>query len=175
MPFLSSVEMKGFTSSSLPKVRKTLTTPLLAGNSQAGIANDIFAINSITIKRVSVRPNASSSTATLRLYYKTGTIQTTYNTSGWTLASEVTGQTISSGVLYEFPEVTIDVPAGTSMSFFIYSNPNVSYTNGSAVGSTFASNVDIQIRSGYGTSNTIPPLTNVFQPRNFNGSITYDV
>jgi hypothetical protein len=169
MPFLSSVEKYGYMATAgVPKTSVTFVLPNLAGNGQLGIANEIFALRDITITRFSVLLTAGG---TVRVFFKAGTIASNFNQGGWTFAGSTN---ISSTGLQDIPiPLNIVVPANTSMSFLITSG-SLSYTNGVSVGSTHASNSHIQVRSGYGTGNIEPPLTNVFSPRNFNGSITYE-
>ena len=150
MPFFASVERFGLGRgpTAAPKTSVTFTLPNLGGNNQVGIANDIFALKAITIKRFAVVIQ-NSGTATLSLYYKAGPISTNYNTSGWTLAQTVSGVSVTAGQLYTFSTVlTVDVPANSALSFFIYSSTNLAYSNGSAVGSSYASNSDLRVKLG---------------------------
>ena len=170
MPFFASVERFGLAGRAIvPRTPVTFTLPNTAGNGQATIANDIFALKNITITGFSVLLTSSGSVS---VFHKVGTIASNFNTSGWTNAGTVS---IASSGLQSIPIVlNIDVPANTSLSFIIAS-PGLSYTNGSSVGAVHASNSDLQVRSGYGSSDRAPPLVTVFQPRNFNGAIRYDV
>lgn len=171
MPFFSSAQRFGLQarSAAVPKQTVTFTMPNLAGNGASGIANEIFALKTITIKQFSV---LLSGQGNVRVFYRSGRISSNFNQSGWTDAGSVF---IGSPGLQQIPlALTIDIPANTFMSFFITSG-GLSYTNGSSVGTAFASNADLEVRSGYGTGNTAPPLTSVFQPRNFNGAIQYEV
>jgi hypothetical protein len=179
MPFVSTIKKYGFagTGSAGPKTQVTFTLPNLAGNANTGIANDIFALRDVTIKQFGVVWTGTG-TANVSIYYKYGNIETTASESGWTLALTYNGATVSGGVVFIIPTVlSIDVPANSALSFMVYTtgNGNLNYSDGSALGSAFASNSDIQVRSGYGTNNSQPPLTSVFAPRNFNGAIVYEV
>lgn len=170
MPFLASVEQFGLGSPpQVPKTTVTFTLPNLAGNGQVTIANDIVALKNITIKGFSV---LLTGTGTVSIYYKAGSIASNYNTTGWTNAGSVT---ISSTGLQTIP-ITLSINLATNdILSFIISSGGLSYTNGVSVGTVHASNSDLQVRSGYGSSDLAPPLANVFQPRNFNGAITYEV
>jgi hypothetical protein len=170
MPFISSVRRYGYApAGALEKTTVTFTLPNTAGNGQITIANEIFALKNITIKQFGV---LLTSTGTVNIYYKTGTIASNFNQSGWTFAGFAN---IATSGLQSIPiSLNINVPANTSLSFII-SSPGLSYTNGISVGTTYASNSDLQVRSGYGSSNGAPPLSSVFQPRNFNGLIVYEV
>ena len=69
--------------------------------------------------------------------------------------------------------IDVTIPAGETYAFYVTTTAvGVYYTNGTAVGSVFASDANIEFLEGTGNPY---PFGGVFSPRIFNGVIHYDV
>ncbi|MBK8465224.1 MAG: proprotein convertase P-domain-containing protein [Chloracidobacterium sp.] len=152
-----------------------VTTTFAGGNEQSGNMFDITAINTISIS--SFEENLLHS-GNIEIYYKPGTHVGFEQTPGaWTLIGTAFGVvTNGPGVATAIPlPVNVVIPAGQTYAFYItYNDPldqsRLIYTNGSAIGSVFASDANIQVREGTGKAY---PFLNSFAPRQFNGVVNY--
>ncbi len=154
----------------------TLTTNYAGGNGQDGVIFDIeTGANDLTITSIDV--HLDPGTAELNLYVREGThVGNTGSLTGWTLIDSIASITSAgdgAGTSWDLTDFLVE--ASTVYAFFIdaVQNPNIQYTDGTAVGNIAASNSDLTIFEGIGASSPLGGST--FTPRVFNGAITYDV
>jgi hypothetical protein len=150
----------------------SLLTTLTSNNGAAGNMFDVTALSNITINAFDMNINGTT-TATVEVWYRPGSFVgfETSNT-GWTqlLTTTVTG--MGAGNLTTVPStLNLSVPAGQTYAFYVTTNggPSVRYTNGTTLGSLYASNTDLQFFEGKGGGYF--SVTN--SPRVFNGQIRY--
>ena len=156
-----------------------LTTTFASNNGQAGNMFDIVALNASGITIDSFDVNVDSGTWDLEVYKLTipGPYLPSVNTAGdWTLVGSATG-VVSNGLNNptQLPICVSEfIPSGATQSFYVTvtNGTSINYTNGSATGSVFASNADLEFLEGAGLAY---PFTANFNPRVFNGNIYYTV
>ncbi len=164
------------TMASVPAAAVTLVTPLSGGNAQSGVMFDIVAgSQALTITGGAV--SLANGSYTIEVYTRPGTVVGNLGPAGWTLISTLTGVTgggVGTQSAIDFADFSL--AAGATMGLYITSilpgQGIVNYTNGTAVGAVLASDANLSILQGYGRSYA---FGSQFAPRNFNGSITYDV
>ena len=160
-----------------PGIAATLVTPLAGGNSQSGIMFDVV-IKSSALTLQSIGVNISDGTYDFEFYTLAGGVGgNTGDSTPWTLRNSFSGVTTAGpGNLTTFDITDLGLAANTTYGIYftstVASGGIVRYTNGSDVGDTVAGNADLSILSGYGKSY---PFTNTYQPRNFNGELTYSL
>jgi len=163
--------------SSVSSGSNSLTTLFATDNSFAGNMFDVEVVGSSPISINAFDINISTynaSTCTIRVYYKEGTYVGNESTSsGWTLASEISG-VVPQGANLPTHISTDDIllEAGNTYGFYItitdFPSAEMLYTNGSNV----YNNDDIKITTGIGKGN--PDFTgSTFEPRTWNGTIYY--
>ncbi len=141
-----------------PAAAVTLSTPLLAGNGQAGIMFDLVAGGqALTITGGAVSLDAGSHT--VEVYTRSGTVVGNLTPAGWTLISTINGIVGGGEGTQTFFDFTDFAMAAGS-------------TTGTVVGGVVASDANLSIRSGFGRSYA---FGSDFSPRDFNGSITYTI
>lgn len=150
-----------------------LTTTFAGGNGQNGNMFDIVGVTPVVITGFDVN---LTGTATIEVYSITA--GTTYvgneaNPAAWTLlgtAPNVVGA--GAGVPTLVP-LTLNVPINPAQQQGFYvtvTAGTLAYTNGTVLGSVFASNADIQFLEGIGKAY---PFGATFSPRVWNGRIHY--
>ena len=156
----------------------TLEVSFAAGNGQRGNMFDVVGLNPITVNSFDVHSQgAPGALVSFEVYYKTGTWIGSEATPGdWTLVGTTT-EVPSAGPGVGTPlglSLGIDVAAGETVAFYVTSSDstNVFYTNGGVVGNVWASDVNIEVLEGAGK---VYPFANTFAPRNFNGSVVYEI
>ncbi len=155
-----------------PAFASTLTTTTAGGNGQNGNMFEMVSATAIQIDGFDVYLY-SSGTYNWEVYTSSSAVTSiTTTASAWTLVSS---GTITGGTAGTAQHITLSsavaMPAGTTTSWYItLTNGIVQYTNGTAVGRTYASNADLAIREGYGKSY---PFASSFSPRVWNGTVYY--
>ena len=154
----------------------TLEVSFAGGNGQAGNMFDVVAINPITINSFDISVDAGL-TVDAEVYFKTGTWIGSDQTPGdWTLVASVPG-VVSGGQNLPTPlnlSLGLDVAAGNTVAFYVTlsNSTGINYTNGGTVGDVWASDANLQVLEGAGK---VYPFANTFAPRNFNGSVVYEI
>ncbi len=151
----------------------TLGTPLLSGNGHAGNMFDvIIGPADITVKTFWV---SHDSTDQVSIYYKNGTfVGNESNAAAWTFLASGMVPGNGDGLVGVIPvDIALTLTAGQTYAFYVTdeNQTNFNYTNGTAVGSTAASNSDLAILEGNGGGF----FDVTFTPRVFNGVIEYCV
>lgn len=149
-----------------------LNAPVAGGNNFDGNMFDITANTDVIIETFAVTVGTN---ATIEIYARTGTfVGNTTSSAGWTLvgSGNVTGAGVGNPV-----EVPVDIAyamsSGSTHAFYVTANTSgttFSYTDGTAVGNTWASNSDLVLKEGNGGEY---PFNVTFSPRNFNGNVIY--
>lgn len=151
-----------------------LTTFYAQNNGQNGIMFDISATQCVAIR--CFESNMDNVSTTVEIYYKAGTHVGFQNTPGaWTFL----GSTVMTGCGINVPctipiNINVLIPAGQTYAFYITGQSSyiMNYTNGTGVGNILASDANIIIREGTGKDYA---FTSNYQPRQFNGTVFYDV
>jgi hypothetical protein len=154
-----------------------LTTTFAAGNNHRGNMFDIVALNTVTIQSFDAHPQANTG---YEIYYKVGGYAgSETNPAAWTLlgsAPSVIAQPM--GTPTPIPiNINITISAGQTYAFYVTStNIAVSqnYTDGTAAGSVYASDANIQFLEGAGMEYPFAAGGGIFTPRVWNGVIHYD-
>ena len=157
-----------------PAAAVTLSTPLLAGNGQAGIMFDLVAGGqALTITGGAVSLDAGSHT--VEVYTRSGTVVGNLTPAGWTLISTING-IVGGGegtqTFFDFTDFAMAAGSTTGIYITAVVDFPLNYTNGTVVGGVVASDANLSIRSGFGRSYA---FGSDFSPRDFNGSITYTI
>lgn len=154
---------------------QTLATPIGANNNQNGIMFDIqTAGNALTLE--SIAANISGGTYDFEFWTRDGTVVGhDQDSTGWTLRNSFSG--VAGAGLNQLTSFDIsDFLVGANSTLGIYltgtGNYPMNYANGTAVGNVIASDANLSILTGYGKDYQ---FASTFQPRNFNGSITYGI
>ncbi|MDT8413606.1 MAG: T9SS type A sorting domain-containing protein [Vicingaceae bacterium] len=149
-----------------------LNAPVAGGNNFDGNMFDITANTDVIIETFAVTVGTN---ATIEIYARAGSfVGNNTNSAGWTLVG--TGNVVGAGVGNPV-EVPVDIAyamsSGSTHAFYVTANAagtTFSYTNGTAVGNTWASNADLVLKEGNGGEY---PFNVTFSPRNFNGNVIY--
>ena len=160
-------------------VAVTFNTASIGVNSQAGIVNGLTALKNLTIKGFDIAVPGGG-TVNVSIYWRNGLVTDggiLSSSLAWTLAGSAVLNSLA-GNFQEIPIITtIIVAANANITFLIIittpSGKYLSYSNGTQLNGTFASNSDMTVKSGYGITSF--PIGSSFQPRNFNGNIRYTI
>ncbi len=149
-----------------------LNAPAAGGNSFDGNMFDITATNNVIIETFAVTVTTS---ATIEIYARTGSfVGFESSSAGWTLVGSGAITGAGPGVPVEVPvDIAYPMSSGSTHAFYVTANTSgttFSYTNGTAVGNTWASDVNITLKEGNGGGY---PFAVTFSPRNFNGNVIY--
>ena len=152
---------------------QTLTTPIGANNNQNGIMFDVQTAGS-ALTFQSIAANISGGTYNFEFWTRDGTVVGhDQDPTGWTLRNTFSG-VAGAGInnLTSFDITDFLVNANSTLGIYLTGTGGfpMNYTNGSAVGNVIASDANLSILTGYGKDYQ---FSSTFQPRNFNGSITY--
>ena len=138
---------------------------------QAGNMFDIVALNDVVVR--SFAGNYSVGNHTVELWHR----QSPYagfesSSAGWTLLSTSNFTSAGSDLPSSIPgSHSIKVPKGETHSFYITAQTNVQeYTTGTTLGAVLASDTNLEILEGAGV---VYPFGAIFEPRDWNGTITY--
>ncbi|MEZ4446374.1 MAG: hypothetical protein R3B72_45265 [Polyangiaceae bacterium] len=151
-----------------------LVAPYLGGNGLAGNMFDIVAKANIEIQGFDV--SVATSATTIEIYYRPGThVGFETSSTGWTLAG--TAAVTGAGLNQPTPvpvSLSIQIPSGQTYGFYVTATTSVmDYTDGTTLGALLVENADLQILQGTGKS--YPFGSSTFSPRNFNGTVHYEV
>lgn len=156
----------------------SLTTPLLGGNNHRGVFFDVVATNEITVCRIDISAFGDTD---FEIYYRNGThVSFENNSAAWNLIGSA-NNVISPGlnIPSELPiPVNTTITVGSNHAFYVTSSDtavSVAYTDGTAVGNTLVSDANLSILEGGGGEYPFLNGGTLFSPRNFNGTVHYDV
>jgi uncharacterized protein with beta-barrel porin domain len=163
----------------LPALSDTLYTTSVGGNSQDGNIFNISATKSLIITGFyqNFAGQANGALRNYSAYYRLGSSTgTTPTTTGWILlgsANNFSAGPQGTYTLVPFSStIQLSVTQGTTIGLYLTNTDNTSnsYTNGTSVGSPYASDSYLTIYEGYGTNQASGA---VFAPRIWNGGIIY--
>jgi hypothetical protein len=152
-----------------------LTTTFAAGNGAEGNMFDITILQDITLTTFDI--HAYAGTENYEVYYKIGSyVGFETNSGAWTLigsANNITGNAQGTPTPLNL-NLNLQLSSGQTYSFYITcsSGNSIYYTDGTAAGSVYTSNSEIQFREGVGKAY---PYGSTFSPRIWNGNIHYTV
>jgi hypothetical protein len=150
-----------------------LQTTLAAGNGAGGNMFDVVAVNDIIINSFDAHPQGDTD---IEVYYKVGSYVGSEATAGaWTLLGTASVVAQPQGTVTAVPvPVNLTILTGQTYAFYVTSSTgsSLSYTNGSSVGSLFASDANLQFFEGIGV---VYPFSTTFSPRVWNGNINYSL
>ncbi|WP_339702463.1 HYR domain-containing protein, partial [uncultured Marixanthomonas sp.] len=154
---------------------ETLETTFAGGNGLDGNMFDIVAINEVTVNSFDVNLDTGI-TDDIEVYYKSGTWEGfEEDAAAWTLIG--TANVTSAGDGLPTPlnlSLGQTIAAGDTGAFYVTTTSGgINYTNGTANGTVFASDDNIEFLEGSGKS--YPFGASTFDARVFNGNIIYEV
>ena len=171
--FLSTVAAAAFFIAPATADAQTLTTAIGANNNQNGIMFDVVTGGSaLTLQAIGA--NVSGGTYNFEFWTRDGTIVGhDQDASGWTLRnsfSNVAGAGVNAITSFDISDFLVG--ANSTLGIYLTGTGNfpMNYTNGSHVGDVIASDANLSILTGYGKDYQ---FSSTYQPRNFNGSISY--
>lgn len=144
-------------------------------NGQAGAYFDVKPKVDLTVKGFNFYPRAAG-TATVSVYYKTGThVGSESNSGAWTLLGTSNSITLTANVLTQVPfAISQALTANQTYAFYVILNgTTLGYSGGTTLGGTMVSNNDIIVYEGQGSGGLFS--TSLFTVRNFSGTINYEV
>jgi hypothetical protein len=175
----STVGDCGFGSTFMTTVSTTSNSlqTLFSGTTQAeGNMFDVKAQQDIIINSFDIKLS-NGLTTDIEVYFKEGTWVGSETTAGdWTLVATANSIT-SSGFNNPTPlnlNMGISVKSGNRVAFYVTRSSGsggFTYSQGTAVGNTLASDTNITVFEGAGK---FYPFSSTFAPRNFNGNIIYN-
>lgn len=152
---------------------QTLATAIGANNQQNGIMFDVVT-GSSALTFESIAANISSGSYDFEFWTRDGTVVGhDQNASGWTLRnsfSSVAGAGVDQLTSFDISDFLVG--ANSTLGIYLTGTGGfpMNYTNASHVGDVIASDGNLSILTGYGKDYQ---FSSTFQPRNFNGSISY--
>ncbi|HTL82073.1 MAG TPA: T9SS type A sorting domain-containing protein [Bacteroidia bacterium] len=161
-----------------PVTAMSLQSTFAAGNNHRGNMFDITAANTVTITSFDAHPMGNT---TIAIYYKSGTYVGSENApANWTLIGSAAVTAQPTGIPTPVPvTVNVTIPAGQTYGFYVTSTNtavSLNYTDGTAVGNTYASDANIAFKEGCGMEYPFTAGTgSFFTPRVWNGIIHYSV
>jgi len=132
---------------------------------------DVVALNDITIESFDVNLDTGI-TDDVEVWYKMGTfVGSETNPGDWTLLGTANVTSAGDGVPTPLNmNLGFDITAGSTVAFYVTTlNGGMNYTNGTALGSLFASDANLEFYEGNGGGY----FDVTFSPRVFNGNIHY--
>ena len=145
----------------------SLETTFAAGNGQNGNMFDINVKNPVAITGFTMNVTASG---TAEIYYRSGSyVGYESSATGWTVVATNVTVASTGAVLVSLP-TSLSLGSGIHAFYVTMSSGSVAYTNGTSIGSVFASNNDLDFYQGVGKSY---PFGSTFSPRVWNGRIHY--
>ena len=168
-----------FAATAAVTAQSPLTTTFAGGNGQSGNMFEVVATSTgagVTIQYFDVNTN-STAPADFEVYTLAGSYAgQENNASAWTLVGSAAGVPCNGFGVATLLPICVDlyVAPGATQSFYVtHSDANImAYTNGTATGSLYTSNADLEFYEGSG--HAYPFLSN-FNPRVWNGNINYAV
>lgn len=151
-----------------------ITTTFAGGNGQSGNMFDVNVFgNDLLVTSLDLHIGTNTS-QTVELYLKSGSWIGSETTPGdWTLIDTqvVTGAGAGSPTSVDFLDFLLPKNATTALYVTLTTSTDIDYTNGTAVGSVFASNADLAILEGVGKASSFGAT---FTPRVWNGTVYYE-
>ena len=152
----------------------TLSTGLTQNNGQRGIMFNIGTGSNALVLESLETDFYSNTTADYEIYYTIGDFTAVQDTpSAWTLLDSLSGFTGTAGLQsWDFADLLL--PANETIGLYVTntSGGGIQYADGSAVGSTLATDGNLTIFGGVGRSYA---FGDTFSPRDFVGSLDYSV
>ena len=154
----------------------SLTTTFAGGNGFNGNVFKVLPASNLNVTAFDCNIDAPAGTAGfVDIWYQLGDqVANVGAVAGWTNLGSF--PIVSAGVgnpTYVPLASALPLAGGQEHSFAIVSSLSVDYTNGTTFGAVFVSNADLTIYEGSGLDGF--PTTSPFSPRNFNGTIYYEV
>jgi hypothetical protein len=152
---------------------QTLATAIGANNNQNGIMFDVQTGGS-ALTFQSIAANVNSGSYNFEFWTRDGTVvDHDQDSAGWTLRnvfSNVAGAGLDQLTSFDISDFLVN--ANSTLGIYLTGTGGypMNYTNGSHVGDVIASDANLSILTGYGKDYQ---FASTFQPRNFNGSISY--
>ncbi|WP_165805936.1 HYR domain-containing protein [Marixanthomonas spongiae] len=153
---------------------ETLETTFAGGNGLDGNMFDIVAINEVVINSFDVNLDTGT-TDDIEVYYKSGTWEGfEEDPSAWTLIGSANVTSAGDGLPTPLNlDLGQTIAAGDTGAFYITTTSGgMNYTNGTANGTVFVEDDNIQFLEGSGKS--YPFGSSTFDARVFNGNIYYE-
>ena len=145
----------------------SLETTFAAGNGQNGNMFDINVKNPLAITGFTMNVTAAG---TAEIYHRSGSyVGYEGSSAGWTVVATAVTVSSTGKVLVSLPN-SLSLGSGIHGFYVTMSSGSVAYTNGTAIGSVYASNNDLDFYQGVGKSY---PFGSTFSPRIWNGRIHY--
>ena len=151
-----------------------LTTAFATNNEQSGNMFDVVTLDGpLTVTGFDL--NIDSSTETVEIYAIAGThVGSETNGAVWTLIDTITGVVgagLNSPTFIDVADFLLPGLSTTGLYITLSTGTQMNYTNGTALGSVFSANADLQILEGVGISYAFG-IT--FAPRVWSGTIYYN-
>ncbi|MCC7429850.1 T9SS type A sorting domain-containing protein [bacterium] len=130
----------------------SLTTTYTGGNGQSGNMFDVTALNTVIINSFSGNFDVGGP-YTVEIYYKTGSyVGSETNSAAWTLIGSTTLSATVTNAATAIPlNVNLTITSGSTYAFYITATTTViNYTNGTALGTAYAQDLNLQIFEGIG-------------------------
>ena len=162
------------TFSSVSATAATLSTGLTENNGQRGVMFNIETGSSALVLESLATDFFVGTTAAYEIYYTIGDFTAVQNSpEEWTLLDSISDFTGTAG-LQSWDFVDLLLPANETIGLYVTNTfgGGIRYANGTAVGSTLASDDNLTIFGGVGRSYA---FGSTFSPRNFVGSLDYSV
>ena len=154
----------------------SLTTTFAGGNGFNGNAFKVLPASNLNVTAFDCNIDAPVGTAGfVDIWYQLGDqVANVGAVAGWTnLGSFPIASAGAGNPTYVPLASALPLTGGQEYSFVIVSSLSVDYTNGTTFGAVFVSNADLTVYEGSGLDGF--PTTSPFTPRNFNGTIYYEV
>jgi hypothetical protein len=156
-----------------------LTTTFASNNGQSGNMFDVVATNAAGVTIKSFEVNIDAGVWDLEVWtLPSGTpyLPDVNNAGAWTLLASASGVTGAGLNLPTLLPICVDtfVPTATTQAFYVTvtNGTSMNYTNGTTTGALYASNADLEFYEGSGLAY---PFNANFNPRVWNGTISYDI
>ena len=143
-------------------------------NGQVGAFFDCQPKKDITVTGFNFVPRSSTS-YTVRIYYKSGTHVGNETNSGlWTLLGTSSSFSVTANNLTEIP-ITLNqqLSANQRYAFYVIASTTLGYTNGSSLGAIAVQNSDVIIYQGRGSGGAFS--SSLFTTRTFAGTMKYEI
>lgn len=151
-----------------------ITTTFASNNGQSGNMFDVVnLIDDVTITAFDL--NLESGNWDIEVYTKDDSwVGFDTDASAWTLVGmgSVTSAGDDMATFFDVADFLLDGFSSTALYITVSNGTAMNYTNGTAAGSVFADNGELQILEGLGKGY---PFGSSFSPRVWNGSIYYDL
>ncbi len=151
-----------------------LATSLTGGNNFDGNMFDITNVNATSTVTIETFSVSFDLPATIEIYVRSGSfVGFESSSAGWTLVGTGNINGVGVGFAEEVPvDIAYPMTAGSTHGFYVTATATGStcnYTNGTAVGATWAVDANLDLKEGNGGGY----FAVTFSPRNFNGNVIY--